>query len=187
MTRKLSRWIVAVAALCAATGVASAQGLSVKGGLSYGNITNGGILPGNDGERSGFAIGLGAHSSGVVGLGAEVLYTQRGITSTHLDYIDVPVYLRLAMPAVTSPFAYLGPQLSFELKCGSDSSTCAGSGRSKVTYAGVIGAGVAFGSLGGFSIEGRYVYGLTDLKLNTISSSDSYKTRSFLLLAGIGF
>jgi hypothetical protein len=37
-----------------------------------------------------------------------------------------------------------------------------------------------------FTFEGRYVYGLTDLKLNTVTSSSSYKTRSFLLLVGFG-
>jgi hypothetical protein len=36
-------------------------------------------------------------------------------------------------------------------------------------------------------LEGRYIYGLTDLKLGTITSSTSYKTRSFLLLAGLTF
>ena len=39
----------------------------------------------------------------------------------------------------------------------------------------------------GLSVEGRYVYGLTDLNLNTVSTSESYQTRSFLLLAGISF
>jgi len=31
------------------------------------------------------------------------------------------------------------------------------------------------------------VYGLTDLKLGTITSSESYKTRSFMILAGFHF
>jgi hypothetical protein len=37
------------------------------------------------------------------------------------------------------------------------------------------------------SIEGRYVYGLTDLKLNTVTSSESFKSRTFLILAGYHF
>jgi len=36
------------------------------------------------------------------------------------------------------------------------------------------------------TIEGRYVYGLQDLKLATITSSDSYKNRTFMILLGIG-
>jgi len=36
-------------------------------------------------------------------------------------------------------------------------------------------------------LEGRYVYGLTDLKLSTVTSSESYKTRSVLILVGWAF
>jgi hypothetical protein len=54
-------------------------------------------------------------------------------------------------------------------------------------FAGVIGAGLRLSQMYGLSVEGRYIYGLTDLKLSTISSSESYQTRSFLLLAGIAF
>ena len=174
---------------------AAAQSLGIKGGLSYGNVSNGGTFPGKASERSGFAIGLTANTGGVVGLGIEGLYAQRGFDNSvaadarHLDYIDVPVYLRLAMPlgGTFAPFAYAGPQASFELKCGTDSGNCPDSGRPKVTYAGVIGGGVQFGALSGMSIEARYVYGLSDLKLNTISTTESYKTRSLLLLLGFGF
>jgi len=52
----------------------------------------------------------------------------------------------------------------------------------------VIGAGLHIGSLGkaGVGIEGRFVYGLRDLKLDTVTSSTSYKTRSFMILGSIG-
>jgi len=176
------------------TAYAQGGGLSIKGGLSYGNISNGGAFPGSVAQRSGFALGLSANTGGMIGLGIEGLYAQRGFDNSvaadarHLDYIDVPVYLRLAAPMGTfAPFAYAGPQGSYELNCGTNSGNCPDSGRPKVTYAGVIGAGVAFGMLHGLSIEGRYVYGMSDLKLNTISSTQSYQTRSFLLLLGLGF
>ena len=122
------------------------------------------------------------------------MYAQRGYTSTilgssrRLDYIDVPVYLRLAVPeGVVRPFAFAGPQASWELNCDANGGNCPGSGRPKVTFAGIIGGGLAFPELNGLVIEARYVYGLTDLKLGTVGSSSSYKTRSLLLLAGIGF
>jgi opacity protein-like surface antigen len=179
------RLLLVLAALCSAPALTQAQ-IVIKGGLSYGNVTNSGLLPGSDGQRNGLAIGVGAKAGDLVGVGVEALYAQRGIASARLDYIDLPVYLRVALPSPVSPFAYLGPQASFELKCGSDSNNCAGSGRPKLTYAGVIGAGVKFAALNNISLEGRYVYGLTDLSFNTISSSSSYKTRSFMLLFGIG-
>ncbi len=177
-----------------ATAYAQGGGLGIKGGLSYGNVSNSGALPGSVSQRSGFAIGLSGNTGGVIGLGIEGLYAQRGFDNSvaadarHLDYIDVPIYLRLAAPLGTfAPFAYAGPQGSYELNCGTDSGNCPDSGRPKMTYSGVIGAGVAFGMLHGLSIEGRYVYGLTDLKLNTISTTQSYQTRSFMLLLGLGF
>ncbi|HVZ78157.1 MAG TPA: porin family protein [Gemmatimonadaceae bacterium] len=169
-------------------------GVTLKGGVSYGNVSNAGALPGNLDNRTGFVGGVALNSGDLLGLGIEGLYAQRGLDSStpgdarRLDYIDVPVYLRLTAPTPgITPFAYAGPQASFELSCSANGVSCPETGRPKTTYAGVIGAGVRLGALGGLSLEGRYVYGLTDLKLSTVNSSSSYKTRSFLLLAGIGF
>jgi len=186
----MRRSLIAITALCALPVLAGAQGggFGIKGGLSFGNVSNSGALPGSNTQRSGLALGVSAISGGAVGVGIEALYAQRGVTSARLDYLDIPLYLRLALPldAVT-PFAYAGPQASFELKCGTSSGNCPDTGRPKAIYAGVIGAGVRLGALGGLSLEGRYIYGLTDLKLSTVSSTSSYQTRSFMLLAGIGF
>ena len=185
---------IAVLSLFMAPSMARAQGgFGIKGGLSYGTATNNGVDPGAT-QRSGFAIGVGAITGGVVGFGIEGLYAQRGFTSTiagasrKLDYIDVPLYLRVSIPTpLVSPFAYAGPQGSYELKCGTDSGNCPDSGRPKFTYAGVIGAGLRFGVLGGLSVEGRYIYSLTDLNMSTISTTKSYQARSLMLLVGIGF
>jgi Outer membrane protein beta-barrel domain len=191
----MKRSLIAILSLCSLPAIAQAQGgIGIKGGLSYGNVSNGGALPGAVAQRSGLAIGLSAATGGVIGLGVEALYVQRGVTSSvpnngrRLDYLDVPLYLRLALPtAPLSPFAYAGPQSSFELNCTTDNGKCPDTGRPSVSYAGVIGAGLQFGMQSRFSLEGRYVYGLTDLKLNTVSTSDSYQTRSFMLLAGFTF
>lgn len=190
---KRSRLFLAVAVLGIMPAAAGAQ-LSIKGGLSYGAIpNNSGALPGKLSAHSGVAFGLGLASSGMIGFGVEALYAQRGFTSTEpgssqkLQYVDVPVYLRFALPTpAISPFAYLGPQLSYELKCDAGGINCP-SGRDKLTYAGVIGAGLKFAALHGISVEGRYVYGLSDLKMGTVSNTENYQTRSFMLLAGIGF
>ena len=136
---------------------------------------------------------VGAASSGVIGFGVEALYAQRGFTSSvlgasrKLSYIDVPAYLRVALPNETvTPFGYVGPQLSFELNCDSGNGACP-SGRDKLSYAGIIGAGLKFSMLMNASIEGRYVYGLNDLNMGTVTTRANYQTRSFMLLAGIGF
>ena len=192
----MKRLLVAITLLLlvAAPMAARAQGgLSIKGGLSYGTASNNGIDPGAT-QRSGFAVGVSLISGGMIGFGIDGLYAQRGFTSTilglsrKLDYLDVPVYLRVSVPTPgISPFAYVGPQGSFELKCGTDSGNCPDSGRPKATYSGVIGGGLRFGMLRGLSVEGRYIYGLSDLNLSTVSTTKSYKDRSLLLLVGLGF
>jgi len=177
---------------------ATAQSIGIKAGLSFGNITNKGLLPSDLNTRTGGAGGISFRtSSGILGLGVEALYAQRGATSdesfataqTRLDYIDIPVYLRVAIPTPSvRPFAYAGPQVSFEVHCRTaNGADCLAQGsRKKTDYAGVIGAGLRFGGKsGGVSLEGRYVYGFRDLDLSTVTSSESYKNRTFMILLGL--
>ena len=178
------------------TTVASAQGgVALKGGFSYGNVSNRGVLPGNLQERTGFAAGLSFGTGrNILGFGFEALYAQRGVTGSSgpderkLDYVDVPVFLRALVPTPgIAPFAYAGPQVSFELRCRSGSTDCPDTGRPSTSYAAVIGAGARLGATSALTIEGRYIYGLNDLKLSTVTSSESYRTRSFMILLGLGF
>jgi hypothetical protein len=195
MKRFAAAW--AIAGLCVALGapVAFAQGgMTIKAGASFGNVSNRGVLPGSLGTRTGFAGGLALSLFGgdPLNVSIEGLYAQRGVgsssdtSSRRIDNIDVPAYVKFTLPTPgIAPFAYAGPQVSFQIKCTAGPNPCP-SDMPKTTYAGVIGAGVRLGNPG-LQLEGRYVYGLTDLKLSTVSSSSSYKTRSFLLLAGISF
>lgn len=196
----MPKWFVILAALVlalAAAAPANAQvEFGVKGGLSFGNISNKGLLPGNLKTRTGFAAGVAlGWRARVIGVGAEALFARRGLKSDgtgdlKLDYVDIPVYAKIQAPTPgVSPFGYIGPQVSFEVTCKVDDVNCTGGDRSKTDYAGVIGAGVKFGNEGGvgFTVEARYIYGLKDLKLSTVSSSESFKTRSFLILGGVVF
>jgi len=168
-------------------------GFEIKGGLSWGNVSNRGVLPGALNGRNGVALGLGVFGGSPVGFGIEGLYVQRGVNndlldfnSRQLDYIDVPGYLRLSVPLPLQPFVYAGPQASFEIRCKTGAGDCPDTGRPMTSWAGIIGAGFRVNPGVAISIEGRYVYGLTDLHLSTITSSSSYRTRSFMLLAGLG-
>lgn len=194
-----TRYLRLTALILVAPVTLAAQGVGLKAGASFGNISNQGVLPGNLDHRTGFAAGLYAGSGGLVGIGIEGLYAQRGLTGesssteeTRLDYVDIPAYVKVALPVPgIRPFAYAGPQVSYEVRCRTAAGNACGAygstSREKWDYAGVIGAGVRLGSSHlGIGIEGRYVYGLRDLKISTITSSDSYKTRSFLILASIG-
>jgi hypothetical protein len=186
----------ALVALLAAPASLSAQvEFGLKGGASFGNISNKGVLPGDLGTRTGFAAGVSlGFRAQVVGVGIEALYAQRGLSSDagdqKLDYVDIPVYLKLQAPTPgISPFGYLGPQVSFEVTCKNVDVDCVDTGRSTTDYAGVVGAGVKIGNQSsvGFTVEARYIYGLKDLKLSTVTDEDSFKTRSFLILGGIVF
>ena len=187
--------LLPIVLLALAPAMLAAQGVGIRGGFSYGNVSNRGLLPGNLGRRSGFAVGVAFGSAtSLLGIGFEGMYAQRGVSgaaagdSRRLDYADVPVYLRLMIPTVAvAPYAYAGPQVSFELRCSAAPGDCPPSDRPKTTTSAVLGGGVRIGPRGGFTIEGRYIYGLTNLKLDTITSSNSYKTRSFLMLAGFAF
>ena len=180
------------------TTVAPAQGgggVALKGGFSYGNVSNRGVLPGNLRERTGFALGLSFGTGrNMLGFGVEALYAQRGVTNSgttderKLDYVDVPVFLRALFPTPgIAPYAYAGPQVSFELRCRAGGAACPDTDRPSTSYAAVIGGGARLGATSAITIEGRYIYGLSDLKLSTVTSSESYKTRSFLILAGWAF
>lgn len=171
----------------------------LKAGPSFGNIKNQGLFPGNLKTRTGAAGGLFlGYRASVIGFGIEAMYAQRGARSdqsindqwTHLDYVDIPAYLKVNIPTPgIRPFIYAGPQVSFEAKCRTANNTapCPNTGRKKTDYAGVIGAGVRLGGkAAGISIEGRYVYGLTDLKLSTVTSSESYNNRTFMVLVALG-
>lgn len=171
------------------SGPLAAQELTVKAGASFGDVSNKSLLPGTLGRRNGFAAGVGLAFGGMVGFGVEALMAQRGVVSDQaagerkLDYVDIPGYLRIRLPLpVVKPFVYAGPQVSIELRCRSGAVDCADGVRRKRTYAGVIGAGLQIMAL---SLEGRYVYGVSDLKLGTVTSGASFQTRSFMLLAGL--
>jgi hypothetical protein len=192
---KISLGLTALALSTAPLAAVTAQsGMTLKAGASFGNVSNRGILPGNLGTRTGFAGGLALSLFGgdPLNVSIEGLYAQRGVGSStdtsarRIDNIDVPAYVKFTLPTPgIAPFAYAGPQVSFQVKCSAGPNPCP-SGMPKTTTAAVIGAGVRLGNPG-LQLEGRYVYGLTDLKLSTVSSASNYKTRSFLLLAGISF
>lgn len=190
MKRTMSLFIYLLVTAVTTT-TAHAQGFTIKGGLSYGKVANTGVLPGTLQGRTGFAAGLSLVSTKrYVGYGVEALYAQRGVESSagggsrRLDYIDVPAFLRVSIPMPVTPFAYAGPQVSFELRCRTATAVCPDTDRPMGSYAAIIGAGISFGRRPMMSIEGRYVYGLTDLNLSTITSADNYRTRSFLGMIG---
>jgi hypothetical protein len=185
---------VAVAVALGAAPVSSSAQVGVKAGASFGDVSNNGVLPGDVGRRSGFTIGVSAFTPGPLGIGLEAFFSQRGVSSQagansrELEYLDLPLLVRASIPLPgVAPYAFAGPQISYELACNAGDGDCPGGDRPLWPKAGVIGAGVAFGASTTISVEARYIYGLQDLNLETVTSQESYRERSFVVLAGIAF
>ncbi len=188
---KRSLAVLTALALVAPVAAYAQGGVGIKGGLTYGSVSQSGVSPntslsGYNGWTAGLSFGT-ASDSAPVGLRVEGLYARRGVngtsnTSDIREFIDVPVFLELKLPIPgVQPFIYAGPQASYELGC----SGCSAS--SNWSYAADVGAGVRLGGSTAITLEGRYMYGLSDFQWHTVSSSSSYRTRQFLILAGIGF
>ncbi len=193
MKRAFVGMVVGMALTAGFAPAAHAQsGFGIKGGFTFGNVSNAGALPGNLHSRSGYALGVAYEAGSPVGIGLEALYAQTGVSggsigqARSLNYLDVPLYVRIGVPAGSvMPFAYAGPQAEFQLQCRAGGAPCPNTVGPKTAYGAVIGGGLRLP--GGLTVEGRYTYGLTDLKLSTISTATSYQSRAFMILLGFGF
>lgn len=139
-----------------------------------------------------------------VGLQIGAGYTEKGAegdidggTGTlRLDYFDVPVLLRLGLPAAgpLSAHGYLGAGLGFEAKCeleGSDGQTsitvdCDEAGLETKSFdlgaVGGVGIDYEIGARISLVLDLLYNLGLTDVD---DSDTDSVKNRAFLIRGGI--
>ncbi len=188
---KKSLGVLTVLALAAPVAAYAQSGVGIKGGLTYSSVSQSGAAPnvnlsGYTGWTAGLSFGTASDST-PIGLRVEGLYAHRGVngtsnTSDIRDFIDVPAFLELKLPIPgVQPYIYGGPQFSYELGCSSCSSS------QNWSYAADVGAGIRLGTTSAITLEGRYMWGLTDFNWSTVSSSSSYRVRQFLILAGIGF
>ncbi len=182
-----------------ATPNARAQ-VQLKGGISHGELatTAPTVAPGKLNGRTGFALGLAYQDharNSHLGFGTELLFSQRGGTSTttgdnrRIDYVDVPVYLTVSSTSTSrsfAPYAYLGPQASFEVQCKTGVGDCPQDGRQSKVFEGVVGVGLRFPGKRDLSIEARYVRGFTDLGIGTAGSQGAYDQSGLMLMAGVG-
>jgi hypothetical protein len=206
MRNHIAALVVVGLALLPGTAAAQVE-VGVKGGVAFADIPKYAELieddEGNADMRIGAAIGghIAITLGGFVGLQTDVLYTQKGFKAeapsgidetleVRLDYIDVPVMLRLG-PTGSRGFQFLvGPSFNFNTNA-------------KVVLEGVIddeedikdevedfemglviGAGY-YGSL--ITVEGRWQEGLTDTSDFRDIGDETYKNRTFLVLLGVRF
>jgi hypothetical protein len=204
------RYIVAtlMAAFILLPGTAAAQvEIGLKGGVSFANIPKiaseiddeGGSTENRIGAAGGghFLLTLG----GIVGLQGEVLYTQKGIKAKapsgideavelKLDYIDVPVLLRLGVTGGKGLQFLVGPSFNFNTSAKSELSGAFEEETEIKDDIEDFEVGLVLG-VGYYGrrvlVEGRYQEGLTDIVKATdfFDEADSYKNRTFLVLFGV--
>ena len=179
----------------------------VLAGVNFANL--GGSDVQDTKTRTGFVGGVyGAWPLGTgIAFQLEALYSMEGAkTNTgsngalKLDYIRIPVLLRVAVPtaSTTRPFLAFGPSFGLQTKCDvsgssggtSVSASCdefnriAGGGFEKKTFdvAGRVEAGLTFDTNGRrFIVGGSYSHGIID-----VFKDANVKNRVFSIFLGIG-
>ena len=189
-------------------GVAAAQiELGIKGGVSFADLPKFAEEIESGGGTPDMRIGAagGAHVlltlGGVVGLQAEALYTQKGIKAEgpagldeaielRVDYIDVPILLRIGVTGGRGLQFLVGPSFNFNTSAKLDISGAFEAEEDikdqveDFEFGMVVGVGYYARRL---LLEARYQEGLTDIATFTdfLDDSITYKNRTFLFLIGV--
>jgi hypothetical protein len=165
---------------------AHAQVAGFKAGMSFSTLTSEGEATGSvNGFTGGLFVRFGMGGAAVQ---PELLYVEKGVSrpgqDVRLDYIEIPLLLMLPLGrGATVPFLYSGAAASFEVGCRlSDGADCfenavgddeelsgAGIGvglpRRRHDIGAIIGGGVHLPlGPGALTLEGRYNFGLVDLR-----------------------
>jgi len=218
--RRVSYVVMAVCAAGLVAGQAEAQSREIgfKLGPSFATLSGiddgiGNDLPGasvNTTTRSGLAAGgFFRVGFGPASIQTELLYAQKGggvegtdpdlgsaEVTLELDYVEVPVLLRLAIPAgmLLRSYVYAGPAVAFEVGCHArvealglsftDDCDDDDFNRRKVDAGLMFGGGLGLPvGVGGILLEARYTMGLINLDDNPDSTGD-VKNRALNVFAG---
>lgn len=142
-------------------------------------------------------------SSGPLGLEIDGLFVSKGAKGTNtgpdglkLDYVEVPVLLRLSLaPGLpVSPHVYAGPYLGYQISCtvqgtSADCDDVPGVSTKTVDIGGTVGGGVNV-ALGGMILTGglRYSFGVSKVADFDVGSvNESAKNGVFAVYAGLAF
>jgi hypothetical protein len=174
--------------------------LGVRGGVSVASASIDDVSGTFDqSNRTGFAGTLFFNTGkGVFSLQPELSYIQKGVeesgtsNSTELSYLELALLLKAGLPlGIARAGVFGGIGADFEMDCkiaeGSQSESCSDAGleTNSPDWNGLFGIDVAV-YLGSISLwgDGRYAVGLSNI---SDLESISYKNRSWIFSAGIGF
>jgi hypothetical protein len=207
MPRCIRMCLVAVAALALAGLPLSAQKvLDLHVGVSI--ATFGGSDAGTPGSRTGVSAGasLTVPASNLLGIQVGAGYVQKGakdniegVTLTlAMDYIEVPVLLRIGIPSTSSLSAHIvvGPAVAFRAGCagkGAQGGVKVSVDCDQLAQLGVDLVKTDVGAMGGLGLDIAthadvkvFVDALYTFGLRSIESGTHTKNRAFTLQAGLG-
>jgi hypothetical protein len=197
MTRSLLPTAFVVAALLTvpSTGFGQAESpaqtktFGIIGGVDFATLAGSDVS--NTSSRTGFMGGLflGVMVGRSVEVEPEVLYSMKGSSFTDtdttlaLDYIEVPILVKLHLQQEGGMYLLAGPAVDFHVSCkaiGAVSIDCSDFGLTpNLTFGGIVGLGYTRGRVG---IEGRYDFDFSDaLALDQFTNLDA-KNRVWAIL-----
>lgn len=182
-------------AVLTAAGASAQSSFGIRGGANFFNFAGNDVSENDYNNRVGFHAGVYASlfGEGMVVLEPGVYYSVKGTqnddafdTRAVLDYVDVPILVRLKVGEAFNLFA--GPQISFLTNSKFEgnfggSTVSLDTDAIKNTDTGVV-FGVGYNMPQGFNIQGSYDYGLTPIFEN--SDADVYN-RGFKVSLGYTF
>lgn len=188
IAKYVSMAVVLVTALVGSAGVASAQGVGVKGGLVFADFNGDNI---DFDKATGWQGGVyfGGNRDGVVGVLGEVNFIQKKTSFEGIDlkvnYLQVPVLLRVGGGSSgVKLYGVAGPAI--DIKIGeSVEGFDLEDGFEGFDIGGIVGVGV---EVSRFLIEGRYTRGFRQVN-NDFDFEDAVKIKahSFAVLLGVRF
>ena len=186
--------LLAIGALAATSHTAAAQSVGVKGGLVFPEFDADNLDIDN---RTGWQGGLffGGNPGGVLGLQSEINFIRKkaetsapgSLTDLTVDYVQLPVLLRLHSPASSASsvqlYGLIGPSVELKVRESIEGTTVSSikDGFEGFTWSGIIGAGVEAGRI---IVEGRYTRGFREVNKNFLDTTE-IKGHSFAVLVGL--
>ena len=203
-----------------ASGAVDAQ-VALKGGYDLTNFFGDGVQSDNRGEL-GFGGSFGLFSIGPVIISAEAYYRQKGAKNVEefneqvftegtaefgIDYVEVPVLLRLNLPTLGSrivPYLNAGPAFAWRVDCGITFTAASQSAEEQCEdlmgenldetirdyeQGIVLGGGLdfaVFGGMGAINLDARVTQGLSRINENPDGTME-VKNRVFSVMLGYSF
>ncbi|SNT24737.1 Outer membrane protein beta-barrel domain-containing protein [Ekhidna lutea] len=133
------------------------EGIGIRAGLNYAET---GITDANKGIHFG-AYGY-VRLSEKIGLQPEILYSKEGSFGINLNYLDIPILLKLNSQSGFN--IHLGPEVGYLLSANDEDGSDIKASYEKLKLSSVLGVG--WDTPSGFQFSTKYIFGLTRMPVD---------------------